>query len=69
MYCANFELKSYLKANDLGKRISNLKENKAKRSCLIKLYDTVKFDLLHTSYFEGKESATKKKNESETTIE
>jgi hypothetical protein len=40
-----------------------------KDSCFMKLYDTLKFDELHTTYTEGKQPAVIKKKESETTIE
>lgn len=35
----------------------------------MKLYDTLKFDELHSSYAEGKQPTIIKKKESETTIE
>jgi hypothetical protein len=41
---------------------------KGKDSCFVKLYDTLKFDELHTNY-EGKQPTVIKKKESETTIE
>ena len=68
-HCAYFELKNCRKKNELSKKINNINLIKGRDLSFMKLYDTLKFDELHSSYAEGKQPTIIKKKESETTIE